>query len=200
MSKTNDEAIREKELEAIESFEGWLNELDETAPEPIVPEGLVDAGTLLYEIKAMKLSQARLETERTETIAKRTKEINNFYGPKAKKLQERIDHVKKILEAYVTQALADNPKFKCATPYGTAYFSAGRAKWDWDEEKTLEYLKQSEKTSLIEVKESFDKREVKKTFKVVSDDLGTILVDEDGMIFDGATISVGEKIFIIKER
>lgn len=97
-----------------------------------------------------------------------------------------------LLIEYFAKQRQNDPKFKLSTPYGKVSARKQQPKWEYDEVKLLEWLKEN-KPELVRIKEEPNKADLKKQCKVVGD----TAVDENGEIVEGVSVTEqGEKIDI----
>ena len=87
-----------------------------------------------------------------------------------------------LVEYFIRQKEVD-PKFKISTPYGKVSSRKQQPKWNYEDEKVLEWLKAND-TELIRIKEEVNKAELKKKYKVV----GNEVVTKDGEIVEGIRV------------
>ena len=79
-------------------------------------------------------------------------------------------------------------------PFGELQFRKRRDKWNYDEEKLLEFAKDNIKTS-VKVVEKVDKRKLKKLVKKVDD---KVIIEATGEIVKGISIEERDEEFKIK--
>lgn len=89
-----------------------------------------------------------------------------------------------VQEYALTQREAD-PKWKASTPYGRVSFRRQPAKWQYDDQKLLEYLKASGRTEFVRIKEEVNKADLKRALKVQD---GRAIDPETGEIVPGIVI------------
>lgn len=131
------------------------------------------------EIKA----SAKSEIERIKTWEK--SELESTGGSK-----EYFEGL--LTEYYVTNKVKDD-KFKLSTPYGKVTSRKQQPKWNYEDEKVIDWLKKNN-TELIRVKEEVDKANFKKVYKIH----GNKVVTEDGEIIEGVNIEEREPSITIK--
>jgi phage host-nuclease inhibitor protein Gam len=90
------------------------------------------------------------------------------------------------------QLRENDPKAKVSTPYGKISVRKQPAKWNYEDEKVLEWLKLNGKLALVRIKEEVNKAELKKVFKNGVDlETGEVIpgiIIEDG--YDKITVEV----------
>lgn len=129
---------------------------------------------------------AAIERKRKEIQELANKEIERI-----KAWQEReersLDNSKEFFEGLLTEYFArereKDPKFKISTPYGKVSARKQQPKWNYDDEKLVNWLLQNDK-ELVRTKYEPDKNGIKKKYKVI----GTNVVTEDGEIVEGITV------------
>lgn len=134
---------------------------------------------VLAPLKA-KVEQVReLEAEEIDRIKSWAE--NKTRGP----LQE-IGYWEQRIADYHLELLRTDPKQKTiSTPYGKSKTTTSRAQpQKADESKLLAYAKENKLTDFIKVEESVKWGDLKKSLKVVGDNV----VDENGEIVEGATV------------
>lgn len=88
-----------------------------------------------------------------------------------------------LTEYFVRQKEVD-PKFKISTPYGKVSSRKQQPKWNYEDEKVLNWLKEND-TELIRIKEEVNKAELKKKYKAVGKE---VITEDGGEIVEGITI------------
>ncbi len=130
----------------------------------------------LQEKRKANIQLAEAEIERINTWLK---EVNGD-------LEQSIDYFTGLLEGYHRQVLEQDPKAKTIKlPYGKLKMRAQQPEFIRDNDKLLSWLKQSNKTDYIVVKESPDWARLKKNLQVA----GNALVDpETGEVVEGVEV------------
>lgn len=100
--------------------------------------------------------------------------------------QNEIEYWEQRITDFHLELLEKDPKQKTlSTPYGKSKSTRSKAQpAKGDEDKLLKYAKDNEFTDFIKVEESIKWGDLKKTLKVV----GNNVVDSNGVIVDGATV------------
>lgn len=107
--------------------------------------------------------------------------------------QNSIDYFQGLLAEYAVKQRDNDPSFKSQKlPNGAIRFRKQQPKFNYDDEKLLNYLKQSGETDLINVKETPNKAAVKKLFNVNGDKLINV---GTGEIVEGVTVEEREDKF-----
>ena len=140
----------------------------------------------LTEKRKANIQLAEAEIERINTWLK---EVNGD-------LEQSIDYFTGLLEGYHRQVLEQDPKAKTIKlPYGKLKMRAQQPEFIRDNDKLLSWLKQSNKTDYIVVKESPDWAQLKKTLQVA----GNALVDtETGEVVEGVEVVEREPKFSVE--
>ena len=140
----------------------------------------------LQEKRKANIQLAEAEIERINTWLK---EVNGD-------LEQSIDYFTGLLEGYHRQVLEQDPKAKTIKlPYGKLKMRAQQPEFIRDNDKLLSWLKQSNKTDYIVVKESPDWAQLKKTLQVA----GNALVDtETGEVVEGVEVVEREPKFSVE--
>ncbi|MEM5777665.1 MAG: host-nuclease inhibitor Gam family protein [Candidatus Aenigmatarchaeota archaeon] len=170
------------EMQEAESF--LYQEIDEEAAE-ILPDrfkinNLEQANWALRKIRAFKK-----QMEENEKLAKAEIErIKEWLNKENEKAQKSIQFFEYLIGEYVAEQRGKDSKFKLSTPYGKVTFRKQPAKWNYDEEILLNWLKQNDMKDYIRIKEEVNKAELKKTLKVE----GNKAITKEGVIVEGITI------------
>jgi len=98
-----------------------------------------------------------------------------------------------LLSEYFIKEREKDPKFKISTPYGKVSARKQQPKWNYDEDKLIEWLKEND-MELVRVKYEPNKTEIKKRYKVV----GNVVTTEDGEIVEGITVEEQPDAIAIK--
>ena len=125
----------------------------------------------------------RKRSEIKELADKEIQRIKEWQEQEEKGLNNSKEFFEGLLTEYFIRQKEVDPKFKISTPYGKVSSRKQQPKWNYDNDKVVEWLRKNN-SELIRVKEEPDKREIKKAYKVV----GNNVVTEDGEIVEGITI------------
>jgi phage host-nuclease inhibitor protein Gam len=107
--------------------------------------------------------------------------------------QNNIDYFQGLLAEYALKQRDANPEFKSQKlPNGSIKFGKQQPKYTYDDKALLEYLKKSEETDLIRVKEEPNKSAIKKLFPVQN---GKLVNVGTGEVIDGVTVEDREDKF-----
>ena len=152
-------------------------------------ENLESANWALRKLKA-------IEGKGKEITALANKEIERILEWKdgeIKQLGDSKDFFDFLLTEYYTEQKALDPKFKISTPYGMVSSRKQQDKWNYEDDKVLEWLKENDK-ELIRIKEEINKSELKKKYKSINGQV----VTEDGEIMEGITVEERPDTITIK--
>lgn len=187
--------LQELEIQEAESF--MYQEIDEEATE---------AGLLPDRFRITNLEQANWALRKIAAFKAKAREINSlaeaeieriksWQDGELKKIESSIKFFEMLLEEYHRSRIVQNPKEKTiTTPYGKMQIKKVPPKWNYDENKLLEWLKKN-KPHLIRIKEEPNKQELKKVLKV--DNL--VAIDPDtGEVVEGITIEPETDKFIVE--
>jgi hypothetical protein len=113
---------------------------------------------------------------------------------------EAIDNRKAFFEGLILQYAMNertkDPKFKAvSSPYGKVTFKKQQPKWNYDDQKLVDYLESVSALDLIRVKKEPVKTEIKKRFTVLED--GRVL-DEGGTVVEGIVVEFQDEKLDIK--
>lgn len=116
------------------------------------------------------------QKENTALAESEINKIEEWLKSENDKAQQSIDYFQGLLASYALNLRESDPKFKSSKlPNGRIRFKKQQPKFNYDEDKLTQHLKQSGYTDLIKVKESPDKTAVKKKFVVQ----GNRLIDQE---------------------
>ena len=125
----------------------------------------------------------RKRSEIKELADKEIQRIKEWQKQEEKGLNNSKEFFEGLLTEYFIRQREVDPKFKISTPYGKVSSRKQQPKWNYDNDKVVEWLKKNN-SELIRIKEEPDKREIKKAYKVV----GNNVVTENGEIVEGITV------------
>ncbi|WP_432401026.1 host-nuclease inhibitor Gam family protein [Wukongibacter sp. M2B1] len=140
---------------------------------------------------------AALNKQEAETKELADKERDRIKSWEDKEL-DSIDRSRSFFEGLLTVYFMDekqhNSKFKISTPYGKVSTRKQQPKWEYDEEKVIQSLKDTKNLELIRTKELPDKTAIKKVVSVLDGQV----VDEDGQIIEGIKVTEQPEKIVIK--
>ena len=108
------------------------------------------------------------ETE-IEAIQKEIDEVNSWLESENSSLNNDIEYLEMKLKYYALDLKDDDPELKThKLPFGQLQFRKQRDKWEYDNDKLLEFAEKNLKDA-IKVKKRVDKRKLKQKIIVVGD-------------------------------
>lgn len=132
-----------------------------------------------------KLQEIDEDLEKSIEYAKREREkYDKFIKSEEETAERRKGYFKWKLEEYLRSQREHDPKFKLKTAQGTANYRNSK-KWNYEDEKILNFLEKNELEQFIRVKKEVNKADLKKALKVADNG---VVVTEDGEIVDGITV------------
>jgi phage host-nuclease inhibitor protein Gam len=164
-------ALEIYEIQEVEQLEG---------KEQFKVTNIDQANWCLRKISALKKKQK----ENEELAKAEIERIQKWLDKENKQLDDSLKFFEGLLEEYAIVQRQKDSKFKLSTPYGKVGFRKQQPKWNYDDEKLLNFLKQADKTEFVRIKEEVNKSELKKKLKIA----GNLVVDENGEIIEGITI------------
>lgn len=137
-----------------------------------------------------------LETS-TEYAKAEMQKYQNFIANQEKAAEEQIAYFNYLIEDYLREQKAENPKYKLQTAVGQANFRNSKT-WEYEEDEIMNFLKENNMEEFIRIKvtESINKTDLKKSLKVT--DAG-MAVTEDGEIVPGIAIKDTQTLTIKME-
>ena len=143
-----------------------MNKLrEEQLKEPIQQGFTIDnlekATWAMKKIKAIEEKQQQLKQIKDYEI----ESIEKWFNKEVEEINRDKEHLETLLHMYYRENKKIDKKFKLSTPYGSMGMRKSK-KWHYqDEEKLINYLKDSNNSELIRVKEELDKAKIKSVFK-----------------------------------
>lgn len=125
----------------------------------------------------------RKKKEVQELAQKEIERIKTWEQQEISSLNNSKEFFEGLLTEYFVRERELDPKFKISTPYGKVTARKQQPKWNYDEDKVINWLLENDK-ELVRVKYEPDKNEIKKKYKVI----GTNVVTDDGEIVEGITV------------
>ncbi len=119
-----------------------------------------------------------------ELADKEIERIRNWQQQEEKGLNNSKEFFEGLLTEYFVRQKEVDPKFKISTPYGKVSSRKQQPKWNYEDEKVLNWLKEND-TELIRIKEEVNKAELKKKYKAVGKE---VITEDGGEIVEGITI------------
>ena len=127
-------------------------------------------------------------------IEKFTQKVNDFRAKELKTLENTENFFITLLENYARIQLQDSKKKSLKLPFGTLSFKKSPAKYIYDDEQVMNFIKSNELSQFIRVKEEINKRDLKSALTINEEGI----IKLNGMQIEGVTITPGEEIFNIK--
>jgi len=108
--------------------------------------------------------------------------VQNWLGKETEELKSKIEFYEQEILVYFSKMKENNDKYKLKTPWGEVSTRKQQQKYDFNDEKTIEYFKLNN-PEIIKTKlsESYDKTAAKKLF---SKDKNGNIFDQNGEIID----------------
>ena len=143
-----------------------MNKLrEEQLKEPIQQGFIIDdihkATWAIKKLKAIEEKQQQLKEIKEYEI----ETIEKWFNKEIEEINRDKEHLETLLHMYYRENKKIDKKFKLSTPYGSMGMRKSK-KWHYQDEKELiNYLKESNNSELIRVKEELDKAKIKAVFK-----------------------------------
>lgn len=151
----------------------------------------------IKELKEEQEEKRQLAQERMEPLEEKIATIERWRNLQIEQIQSSIDYFEGLLTEYAMQKKEDDPDLKThSLPFGKLKFRKRRPKWNYDNEELLNSIRESGFDELLRIKESVDKRKLKKDdrLEVHGDKL---INTETGEVIEGVRIQErGEKFKI----
>lgn len=166
-----------------------------TEEERFVIDSASKADWALKKIQKAKRQQKENEKRVVEMNKEPQEEIeenNKWLEEENSKLDESIKYFESLLDEFMNNNLAENPKFKFKSPYGRISVLHSK-KWSYDDDKLINRYKD---TDLVKTEYKLNKKDLKKSIEIVN---GKPISKDTGEIVDGITITEEEKINIKAE-
>lgn len=133
----------------------------------------------------------RAEDKKAELIHKWLDPIDEWQQKQEKELDESTDYLTMLLDNYMQEQLAKNPKFKLSSPFGK--LSTRRYhKFEWPKD-TDSLIKKYQGTDAVTTKYVLNKTNLKKHLAVEN---GKVVDKDTGELLDNVTYNEGEEITI----
>jgi len=142
----------------------------------------------LRKIRHMKEKQKEneeLAESQIEKIQEEIDEIEHWLDKENGKIQNNIDFMKSKLKNYAMELKDENPDLKThSLPFGALKFRKKRPKWNYDDDKLLEFTENNLEEA-VKVKKKVDKRKLKKKAEVVGN---KAVLKDTGEIIEGVSV------------
>lgn len=172
-------AILEKELGIIEKIEGAEDLEDAETKEQFKINDLEGANWVFRKLKAIEEKKKEIE----ELAAKETKpyydeieKIMEWKHRELKSFDSSINFFNFLLEEYYREQRKLDSKFRLSTPHGKVTSRKQQDKWIYENELTLNSLKNSNLDQFIRIKEEINKADLKKEVLIIEN---AITIDGD---------------------
>lgn len=136
-------------------------QLNEPINQGFVIDDIHKATWALKKLKAIEEKQQQLKQIKEYEI----ETIEKWFNKEIEEINRDKINLETLLHMYYRENKEKDKKFKLSTPYGSMGMRKSK-KWHYqDEWKLIKYLKESNNSELIRVKEELDKAKIKITFK-----------------------------------
>lgn len=156
---------------------------------------ITDLSALSWAFRKM----AVIAQKKSEVNALADEEIQRIEGYREKELynlNNDEEFFRGLINDYVARQRESDPDFKRAsTPYGTVKLRKQPAKWNYDDSKLLESLKENGLTNLIRIKEEPNKADLKKVAEING---SVVVIPETGVIIDGVTVDEQAETIVLE--
>ena len=150
----------------------------------------------IIDLKEKQKENEELAEERKAPLEKKIAKIEAWQDRQNEKLQDNIEYFEGLLTEYGMKLKEDDEDIKThSLPFGKLKFRKQRPKWKYhDSMLLLNSLKKADRDDLIKIKESVDKRELKKQVEVAGNQ---VVNPETGEVIEGVEVQErGEKFSI----
>jgi len=146
-----------------------------------------------------KIVEAEVEVKKVKEVAESEMERISTWVEKETEVQKNtIEYMEALLINYYISNKRANAKFKLSTPYGKVSSRKRQPRLSMNDEKVLQYLRENQKDEMIQIKESYNKTELKKMIKVTELNGKLVVVDENGTLLEFISAEVQEDSYTIK--
>lgn len=148
----------------------------------------------IKELKEEQKEKEELAQERMEPLEKKMATIEKWRDLQVKQIQDNIGYFEWLLTEYAMQLKKEDEELKThSLPFGKLKFRKRRPKWNYEDDKLLEFL-ETTGMGAIRVKKQVDKRALKKIVEIAGD---KVVHAETGEVVEGVDIQErGEKFSI----
>lgn len=157
---------------------------------------VTDLATADWAFKQINELEARVE-EKKAYAESEVKRIKAWLMVETESDLSSVDYFKFLLTQYYGELKAENPKAKLSTPHGKVTSRKQQPAITWDEQATIDYLKEND-PELVKVTEKFNKTDVKKLFSVKQVGESLKLVDENGEMPEIASVAAQPDSITVK--
>jgi phage/plasmid-associated DNA primase len=146
-------------------------------------------------LKQKKKENKEFADTESEAIQKEIDEVNQWLESENDSLDNDIEYMEGMLRVYAEQLKADDPKLKThKLPFGQLQFRKQRDKWEYEDDKLLEFAEENLK-DVVKIKKSVNKRKLKQKLKVVGD---KAVVADTGEVIEGVKVIKRGEQFKVK--
>lgn len=154
---------------------------------------IIGVDRVLHRIKKLRHRSADVDSFAREKISR----VKKWASAEEEKIQEKIIFLETQIFTFLKQKEELGEETIVRTDEGSVFLKSGTPKVLWmDEEKIIEYLRNSGHEDLIETKYSINKNEIKNAFSP-DPEIGK-LVSTEGEAVDGVVVEPGEEKVIVK--
>lgn len=164
------------------------DENEELVQKQFVVDSLSSADWVMRKIKENKDRSGEIIDYAKEEIQR----LQQFIKKEEARRDNNVAYLEHLLENYLLERREEDPNFKLKTVTGTAS-TRKSTKWNYDEDKLIDFLKKNDMTEFVRVKEEVNKADLKKAV-VVTDSV--VVVPETGEVIDGVEVTQEEKLSI----
>lgn len=164
------------------------DENEELVQKQFVVDSLSSADWVMRKIKENKDRSGEIIDYAKEEIQR----LQQFIKKEEARRDNNVAYLEHLLENYLLQRREEDPNFKLKTVTGTAS-TRKSTKWNYDDEKLIDFLKKNDMTEFIRVKEEVNKTDFKKAVLVTD---SAVVVAETGEVIDGVDVTQEEKLSI----
>ena len=137
------------------------DQLKEDIEQGFIINNIHKATWAIKKLKAIEEKQQQLKEIKEYEI----ETIEKWFNKEIEELEKDRGSLETLLHLYYLENKKIDKKFKLSTPYGSMGIRKSK-KWHYQDEKELiNYLKESNNSELIRVKEELDKAKIKAVFK-----------------------------------
>lgn len=166
----------------MNSLHDFLDEQEGTEKESFTVK---DDSSANWALRKIKHINDRLDENKALFDAEMDK-LERWIKSEEEKSQNDIDFFQGLLAEYAMKKKEEDPEFKSLKlPNGRIGFRKQQPQWNYDDEKIVQALKDSNLKDFINVQESPKKADIKKAFDVID---GKVVNPDTGEILKGITI------------
>lgn len=161
-----------------------------------------DDNKACWALKEIKKLQEKV-AQKEELAKTQKRQIDEWLEDETKKHQESINYLESLLMQYGFELKKKDPKLKThSLPFGDLRFRKQQPKWEYDDAKLLESVKEAELNEVIKIKESVNKAGLKKLVKkekaVIEN--GQVIITDLGVVLEGVQVVDRPERFEVKVK